>query len=268
MESPDGREVGAVYGLLSSLLALLREDGVTHVGCATDATVESFRNALFDGYKTGEGIDPDLHAQFPLAEEGLRALGLVVWPMEEVEADDALATAAARWADGVEQVVICTPDKDLAQCVRGDRVVLRDRRRKKVYDEAGVREKWGVPPAAIADLLALIGDAADGIPGLPGWGPKSTSTLLNAYGALEEIPLDPAEWTVKVRGAKRLAETLAERRDDALLYKRLATLRTDAPLAEDLPDLEWRGAPREAFQAFCARQGFDRIADRPHRWAE
>jgi len=269
MTSPDGREVGAVYGLLSSMLKLLREDDVTHVGCATDHTVTSFRNALYDGYKDGEGLEEELASQFPLAEEGLRALGVVVWPMVEFEADDALAAAADKWAGDprVEQVVIATPDKGLAQCVRGERVVLWDRRREKVYDEAGVIEKWGVPPSSIADLLALMGDAADGFPGLKGWGAKSSATALSHYGALEAIPADGASWEVKVRGAKKLATTLDEQREDAKLYKTLATLRTDVPLTEELDDLEWRGTPCGVFKAFCAKQGYDRLADRPHVWA-
>lgn len=270
MSSPDGREVGAVYGLLSSVLKLLRDDEVTHLGCATDHTVTSFRNGLYPGYKDGEGLEEALASQFPLAEEGLRALGVVVWPMVEFEADDALAAAAAKWAPDprVEQVLIATPDKDLAQCVRGQEVVLWDRRREIVYDEAGVVEKWGVSPGSIPDLLALMGDAADGFPGLKGWGAKSASTVLAHYRALEKVPQDPAAWAVKVRGAKRLAETLHGQLEDATLFKTLATLRTDVPLTEELDDLEWRGADREGFHAFCAKQGYDRLADRPHRWRE
>jgi 5'-3' exonuclease len=264
--SPDGQEVGAVLGLLGTVLALLRQDDVTHVGCATDHTVTSFRNELYGGYKDGEGLDPDLFAQFPLAEEGLRALGLVVWPMTEFEADDALGAAAAKWRDAVEQVVICTPDKDLAQCVVGTQSVLLDRRRKIVYDEDGVRAKWGVSPASIPDWLALVGDAADGFPGLKGWGAKSAATVLAHYGTIEAIPADPAGWEVKVRGAKRLAETLAAQRDDALLFKRLATIREDAPVPESLEALEWQGVPRAEFEAFCERLGLGRLAARPHRW--
>ena len=267
LSAPDGREVGAVHGLLGTLLKLLRDPEVTHVGCATDHVIESFRNALWAGYKTGEGIPPRLWEQFPLAEEGLRALGLVVWPMVEHEADDALATAAARWGEQVEQVLICTPDKDLAQCVRDQRVVLWDRRRELRYDDAGVRAKWGVPPPAIPDLLALVGDDADGLVGVPGFGLKSAAAALCRWGTLEAIPLDPDAWKgVPVRGAPRLTAALAEHRERTLLMKRLATLATDAPLPEQLGDLEWRGAPREVFQAFCARQGFGRLAERPHRW--
>lgn len=269
--APDGTDVAAVYGLLSSALSLLKDPTVTHLGCATDHTVESFRNHLFAAYKTGDGMPEQLAAQLPLAEEGLRALGLVVWPMIEFEADDALAAAAHRHRDEFDKVVICSVDKDLAQCVRGDHVVLWDRRREKVYDEPGVRAKWGVSPRSIPDLLALIGDVADGLPGVPGWGQKSAAALLEVYDAVAAIPLDAAAWTrdgVKVRGAERLARTLAERRDDALLYRQLATLRTDVPLAESVADLRWRGVPRDAFADFCRRMGFKRLPERPTRWAD
>jgi 5'-3' exonuclease len=266
--APDGREVGATRGLLRTLVALLREEGTTHVAVAFDHVVESFRNELFDGYKTGEGIDPDLFAQFPLAERATRALGLVCWPMVELEADDALASGAARWADAreVERVLLCSPDKDLAQCVRGERVVLLDRRRKAVIDDAGVREKFGVAPASIPDWLALVGDAADGIPGIPRWGARSASTLLARYGHIEAIPDDEARWEVKVRGAAGLAESLRARREEAALYRTLATLRLDAPLAEDLGDLRWRGAERETLEALCAELGEDRLMERVPRW--
>jgi 5'-3' exonuclease len=266
MRSPDGMEVGAVRGLISSVLALLRSDEVTHVAAATDHVIESFRNQLFDGYKTGEGVPADLLAQFPLAEDALRAVGLTVWPMVEFEADDALASGAAQYAGAVQQVVILSPDKDLAQCVTGDRVVTHDRLRRITYDEAAVRVKFGVGPESIPDLLALIGDTADGIPGIPGWGPKSAATVLSAYGHLERIPLDPADWAVPVRGQARLAATLATRRSDALLYKRLATLRRDVPLAEPLAMLRWRGAPRRAYGALCERLGFGDLALRPSQW--
>ena len=266
--APDGREVGAIRGLIGSTLALLREPGVTHVGAATDHVIESFRNHLFDGYKTGEGIAPELFAQFPLAEDGLRALGIVVWPMIEFEADDALATAAARFADQVDQVVILSPDKDLCQCVRGQRVVTHDRRRGKTYDDAGVLEKFGVPPAAIADLLALVGDTADGIPGIPGWGMKTAAAVLRVYGSIDKIPDDPGQWILKPRGAERLAATLAARRADAQLYKRLATLRTDAPLTETLADLQWRGVKHDAYATLCRELGFGDLAQRPTRWED
>ena len=240
----DGREIGASRGLARSLLGLVRNEGATHVAVAFDHVVESFRNEIFDGYKTGEGIEPELFAQFPLAEEVARALGCVVWPMVEFEADDALATAAARFRDDprVDRVLICSPDKDLAQCVTGDRVVCVDRRREKTLDEDGVREKFGVDPASIPDWLALVGDAADGIPGIPAWGARSAATVLAEYGHIDRIPDDPAEWSVTVRGAARLAENLRTRRDDAGLYCDLATLRTDVPLEESPDDLEWTGA--------------------------
>ncbi|MFI5367326.1 MAG: 5'-3' exonuclease H3TH domain-containing protein, partial [Candidatus Binatia bacterium] len=251
--SPDGREVGAIRGVIGSTLALLREPDVTHVGAATDHVVESFRNRLFAGYKTGEGVPPELMAQFPLAEEALRALGVVVWPMIELEADDALASAAARFAEQVDQVVILSPDKDLCQCVRGNRIVTHDRRRAKTYDDAAVQEKFGVPPASIPDLLALVGDPADGIPGIPGFGMKTAAAVLRMYGTIEQIPDDGRRWTVKIRGADQLAATLAAARSEALLYKHLATLRTDVPLCESLADLEWRGARRAEFQQLCRR---------------
>lgn len=266
--APDGREIGATRGLIGSMLALLHEPDVTHVGAATDQVIESFRNELFPGYKTGEGIDPDLWAQFPLAEEAMRALGMVVWPMREFEADDALATAAARFADDVVQVVILSPDKDLAQCVRGDRVVTFDRIRKRRYDEAAVVEKFGVPPRSIPDYLALTGDSADGIPGLPGWGPKSAAAVLAVYGRIEDIPDDPGKWLVAVRGSVRLAAALAENRPAAGLYKRLATLRTDANVTERLTDLQWRGVPRADFHALCDRLGLGALKERPRRWRD
>ncbi len=265
---PGGREVGAIRGLIGSTLSLLREPGVTHVGAATDHVVESFRNQLFAGYKTGEGVPPELMAQFPIAEDALRAIGVVVWPMVELEADDALATAAARWADHAEQVVILSPDKDLCQCVRGTHVVTHDRRRGKTYDDAAVREKFGVPPASIPDLLALVGDAADGIPGIPGFGMKTAATVLREYGTIENIPRDNMRWPATLRGADRLATTLSARRADALLYKRLATLRTDAPLLESLADLEWRGVRRSEFQRLCQQLGFGNLAERPTKWRD
>jgi 5'-3' exonuclease len=257
--APDGRQVGATRGFLRSMLYLLGQDGVSHVACAFDHVIESFRNDLYAGYKTGEGLDPDLLGQFPLVERAAAALGLVVWPMVEFEADDALATGAARWADagGVEQVVIATPDKDLAQCVRGTRVVCWDRRRGKVLDAEGVRLKFGVPPASIPDWLALVGDDADGYPGIPRWGAKCASSLLSRYGTIEAIPDDASCWDVDVRGAAAAAESLAARREEALLYRRLATLRTDVPLPEDLDGLRWRGPRREELRALCHEIGLD-----------
>jgi 5'-3' exonuclease len=265
-----GRPVGAIRGLLATLLSLLREPGVTHVACAFDHVIESFRNDLFAGYKTGDGIDPDLLAQFEPAERATAALGIVVWPMVEFETDDALATAAFRWrgAPGVEQVVICSPDKDLSQCVVGSRVVCRDRLRRTDRDEAGVVAKFGVPPASIPDWLALVGDAADGIPGIPGWGEKSAGAVLARYGTLEAIPDDAALWDVAVRGRDRLAASLRERREDAALYRRLATLRTDVPLAESLADIEWRGARRGGLEALCREIGAEGLLGRVSRWRE
>lgn len=267
---PDGTEVGAARGLLRSLVALLNEPSTSHVAIAFDHVIESFRNDMFAGYKTGDGIDPDLFGQFPLAEEVSRGLGLVVWPMVEFEADDAIATAAARFARSkrVDRVVLASPDKDLAQCVVGTRVVLLDRMRDRVIDEAGVHEKWGIGPASIPDLLALMGDSADGIPGIPRWGAKSCAAVLSHYGAIEKIPDDAAQWNVKVRGAAGLAQNLAERREEALLYKDLATLRTDVPLAEKLDDLAWRGADRTTLEAVCDRLGDKRSLERVPRWRD
>lgn len=266
MRAPDGREVGATRGLMRSMAALLR--GVTHVGVAFDTVIESFRNELFDGYKTGEGIDPDLWAQFPLAERATRAMGMVTWSMIEFEADDALCSAAARFAGdpGVEQVVICSPDKDLTQCVRGDRVVLWDRRNDKVLDEPGVAEKFGVPPASIPDYLALVGDSADGIPGVPRWGAKSAAAVLSRWGHVEDIPDDPDRWGVKVRGAKALATSLGEMREEATLYRTLATLRDDVPLEETLADVEWGGARRAELEALCEELGETTVLERIPRW--
>ncbi len=266
--APDGREVGAVRGLLQTMLTLLRQPDVTHVACAFDRVIHSFRNDLFAGYKTGEGTPPELLRQFPLAEQAVAALGLAVWPMVDLEADDALAAAAHRWQDapGVEQVVICSPDKDLSQMVRADRVVTLDRRKDVVMDEAGVRQRFGVAPASIPDYLGLVGDSADGIPGIPKWGAKSAAQLLTHYGHIEQIPDDPAEWEVKVRGATSLAASLRENRDVAHLYRQLATLRLDAPIPEELSQLEWRGVPREQYQQLCAELGFGRLAEAPGRW--
>lgn len=261
-----GEEVGATVGMLASLLSLVREEETTHVAVAFDHVIESFRNGLFAGYKTGEGVEPELMAQFPLAEKAAAALGLVVWPMVEFEADDALAAAAARWADSAGQVVVCSPDKDLAQTVRGARVVCFDRRRQITLDEAGVEAKFGVPPCSIPDYLALVGDSADGIPGIPRWGAKSTATVLARYRRIEDIPDDESDWDVRVRGAAALAENLAGSRDDALLYRRLATLRTDVPLAEELGDLEWRGAPRDDLMALLKRLDAENLAERVPRW--
>ncbi|PRQ09027.1 5'-3' exonuclease [Enhygromyxa salina] len=265
----DGREVGACRGLLRSMLSLLREPDTTHVAIAFDHVIESFRNDLYAGYKTGEGMDPALWAQFPLAERLADALGLVVWPMVEFEADDALATAAARWADvqGVEQVLLCSPDKDLGQCVRGDRVVLFDRRRKEIYDAAGIEEKFGVPPASIPDLLALVGDSADGIPGIPRWGMKSTAAVLKVYGHVSDIPDHDLAWSIKIRGAKGLAKSLREQRADAELFRVLTTLRTDVPLEQrELDELRWRGAKRDELTQICEEIGDVAALSRVPAW--
>lgn len=249
--SKDGLEVGAMIGVLKSIVQLLA-DGATHVAVATDHTVESFRNELWAGYKTGDGIEPELEAQFHPLEEALRSLGVAVWPMIEFEADDALATGAKRAAawTGVEQVLIATPDKDLAQCVDGDKVVQWDRRKNVIYGPDQVREKFGVGPKSIPDYLALVGDTADGFPGLPRWGAKSTATVLARYEHLEAIPTDAKDWDVKVRGGAKLAEILRDQKSDALLFKQLATLRGDVPLGESLTDLEWVGY-RDDFRAVC-----------------
>ena len=261
--SPDGCEVGATVGLLRSLAMLVTTPGVTHVGCAFDHVVESFRNELYAGYKTGAGVDPLLLAQFGPAERAVAALGLTVWPMVQFEADDALASAAARFRDepGVEQVVVCSPDKDLAQTVRGDRVVCWDRRRDVVLDEEGVIGKFGVSPASIPDWLALVGDAADGFPGIPGWGAKSAAAVLARFRHLDAIPDDPAQLGLSPGRAARLAESLAAHRDEAMLYRRLATLCEDVPLGESLADLEWRG-PAPDFAAVCRELGVEDLARR------
>lgn len=250
---PDGREVAAVRGVLASVLGMMKE-GATHVGVATDHVIESFRNDLWPGYKTGDGIDPDLFAQFHLLEEVLSAAGVVVWPMVEFEADDALAAAAEAAArdQRVERVVICTPDKDLAQCVRGTRIVQLDRRTRVTRDEAGVIQKFGVSPTSIPDYLALVGDSADGYPGLPGWGAKSSAAVLAKFIHLEAIPADWREWHVKAASASALADTLTRERERALLFRRLATLRTDIPLFDNVDQLLWDG-PTPAFAALAAR---------------
>ncbi len=249
----DGREVGALRGVLGSVLALL-EGGATHVGVATDHVIESFRNTLWKGYKTAEGIDPALLAQFHPLEDALRAMGVMVWPMVEFEADDALATAArvAAADPRVERVFLCTPDKDLAQCVVGRRVVQYDRRTGVIRGEDEVVKKYGVRPASIPDYLALVGDASDGYPGLPGWGPKTAAAVLARFEHLEAIPADPAAWQVRVRGAAKLAATLVEYRELARLFRELATLRADAPVDASVDALEWRG-PRPEFFELCAR---------------
>jgi 5'-3' exonuclease len=266
----DGREVGATRGIMRSLFALLREPDVTHVACSFDHVIESFRNDLFDGYKTSAGVPEDLLAQFSLAEHAAHALGIVVWPMVEFEADDAIAAAAHRWRDApeVEQIVLCTPDKDMAQCVQGTRIVCLDRLRRRILDEAGVIEKFGVPPASIPDWLALVGDSADGYPGVPRWGSKSAGAILAAYGHLEAIPDRESEWRVSVRGAAALAASLREHREEANLYRRLATLRIDVPLTEQLDDLRWRGARRDQLTALCRDMEDDGFLERVSIWRD
>lgn len=266
-KSPDGREVGATVGLLRSLVALLSKPDVSHVACAFDHIIESFRNELYAGYKTGEGVEPDLLAQFQLAEEAVAALGIVVWSMVEFEADDALATAAARFGSmkDVARVLICSPDKDLAQCVRGKKLVCWDRRRDIILDEEGVLQKFGVLPESIPDWLALVGDNADGYPGIPGWGAKSASVVLSRCKHLESIPSDFKQWGISVGRASALSENLESRREDAFLFRRLATLREDVPLKETLDDLRWRGA-RPELKEMCARLGVNDLPSRISMW--
>jgi 5'-3' exonuclease len=248
-----GEEVAATRGVLGSIAGLI-ESGVTYIGVATDHVIESFRNDLWPGYKTGEGVDPRLLSQFPLLEEALEAMGVVVWPMVELEADDALAGAARSLSKlpKVSRVYICSPDKDLAQCVRDDRVVQLDRRARQVRNEEGVREKFGVLPTSIPDYLALVGDTADGYPGLIGWGEKSASKVVDSYGHLEAIPRSAVDWKVEVRGADRLAKTLQENFKLALLFRDLATLRTNEPRIRSPNQVRWTG-PKPAFEAICKR---------------
>jgi 5'-3' exonuclease len=255
-------ELRAVRGVVTSMLGML-EGGATHLGVATDHVIESFRNGLWPGYKTGEGIDPVLYGQFEPLEEALRALGVVVWAMVEFEADDALAAAASMAAADprVEQVIVCTPDKDLAQCVRGDRVVQLDRRTREIRNESGVQQKFGVAPESIPDWLALVGDKADGFPGLPGWGARSAATVLARYRHLEDIPKQAARWDLSMRGTERLAATLVEQWERALLFRRLATLRADAPIGVDVDALTWKG-PRAEFSDWARRCGAPALHER------
>jgi 5'-3' exonuclease len=247
-----GREVGAVRGVLASVLGMIK-GGATHIAVATDRVIESFRNQLWPGYKTSEGVEPELMAQFPLLEDVLSAAGIVVWPMVEFEADDALAAGAALAEKDarVERGVICTPDKDLAQCVRGTRVVQLNRRTRVTLDEQGVIQKYGVPPLSIPDYLALVGDSADGYPGLAGWGAKSSAAVLAKFGHLEAIPKDVRDWHANATNAGALADTLRREWDNALLFRKLATLRSDIPLFEDVEELRWSG-PKPEFEAIAA----------------
>lgn len=258
-----GHEIAAVRGVVASVLGMFKE-GATHVGVATDHVIESFRNELWAGYKTGDGIEPDLWAQFPVLEEALVAAGIVTWPMVEFEADDALAAAAALAANDprVEQVIICTPDKDLSQCVSGTRIVQLDRRKRVTRDESGVIEKFGVTPASIPDYLALVGDSSDGYPGLPGWGAKSSAAVLAKFIHLEAIPADYREWHVNAANASSLAATLTRERETALLFRRLATLRTDIPLFNNVDELQWRGLTK-GYAEYKSR--FDSAATDPRK---
>ena len=269
LTAPDGRPAGAVLGIIQSLLLLLRECEVTHIACAFDHTIESFRNGLFPGYKSGAGVPPDLLAQFELAERAVGALGITYWPMAEFEADDAIATAVAqlRQDPAIDRIVICSPDKDMAQLVEDDRIVEFDRRRGEVLNERGVIGKFGVAPESIPDLLALAGDSADGIPGLPRWGAKSSAQVLARYPHIEDIPGDPEDWDVLVRGAQGLSKILTEYADEARLYKDLATLRTDVPLDASVELLEWKGVVEKDYLALCEELAFTRLTDLPHRWA-
>ena len=267
---PAGADRKATVGVAASLLALLHEadEAVTHLAVAFDNPIRSFRNDLFPDYKSDDGVPPELRAQFDAVEEAVRALGVTVWSMREHEADDGLASGARRFADEVEQVRIMTPDKDLGQCLRGTRVVQVDRRQKKVTDEAAFRAARGFGPESVPDFLALTGDTADGIPGLPGFGEKSAGTLIGAYAHIEAIPAYPSQWTVKPRGALQLAATLAERRDEAIFYRRLATLVDTVPLAESLEDLRFRGVPRARFESWCDALGTTTLRTAPRRWAD
>ena len=266
-KAPDGREVGATIQLMRSMLTLITRSGATHIAVAFDHEIRSFRNDLYAGYKTGDGIDPLLLGQFDLAEEAMAALGLVVWPMVAYEADDAIATAAWRFAKDsrVEQIVVCTPDKDLTQLVVGDQIVCWDRRREIIYDEKAVIEKYGVAPESIPDYLALVGDAADGIPGIAAWGAKSSATVLAKYLHIEAIDMDISQWDITTGRAKRLAQNLSENMEDALLYRKLTTLAGDVPIAETIDDLEWKGAA-ENLQAFCDALGLKDFVEKVPAW--
>ena len=264
-----GEEVGATIGFVRSVLGLLQGGEVTHIACAFDHVIESFRNDLFEGYKTGEGVDPLIISQFSLVEDAARAMGVAYWPMIEFEADDALASAAAQWSSNprVSQILICTPDKDLAQCVSDQRVVCFDRRNRVMIDKEGVRDKYGVDPSSIPDWLALVGDSADGIPGIRGWGKKSAATVLEHYKHLEGIPTRADEWVVHVRGARRLAHNLTEAWAEVQLYRQLATLRLDVELGFAVDDVKWAGVPRPVFEELCGRLEGPDLLERVPQWA-
>ncbi len=265
-QTPDGWEIGATEGILRSTLNLLQQEGVTHVGAAFDTVIESFRNHMYDGYKTGEGTPDELFAQFPIAERAMEAMGVTVWSMIEQEADDGLAAAAMKFVDEVDQVVILSPDKDMTQLFGHPKIVGYDRRKQMLVDADGVVEKFGVKPESIPDYLGLVGDTADGFPGLPGWGAKSSSTLLARYGHIENIPPSEDDWDVKVRGAAKLAATLRDNMELALLFRDIATLRTDADIPQSLADLEWKGAHRGEFEAVCDELGFNSLKSAPTKW--
>jgi 5'-3' exonuclease len=269
-ESPTGQDLKATVGVVASLLYLLHDasEDVTHIAVAFDNPIRSFRNDLYPFYKSDEGVEPALRAQFDTVEQAVRAIGVAVWSMKDFEADDGLAAGAARFRDQVDQVRIMTPDKDLGQCIRGTRVVQVDRRQMKTTDEAAFRERRGFAPQSMADYLALTGDSADGFPGLPGFGEKTAGMLIGAYEHLEAIPLDASQWKVKPRGAAQLVATLAERRDEALLYRKLATLAEDAPVATSLAEVQFRGVPRPEFEAWCETVGSRTLASVPRRWRD
>lgn len=265
---PSGLDAKATVGIVESMLALLHDtdEAVTHIAVAFDNPIRSFRNDLYAEYKSDDGVPPELRAQFDAAERAVRAIGVTVWSMREYEADDGLASGARRFSDQVEQVRILTPDKDLGQCIRGERVVQVDRRQRKVTDESAFRAARGFGPHSMTDFLALTGDSADGFPGLRGFGKKSASMLIGAYDHLEQIPADPSNWKVKPRGAIQLAATLVENRDDAFLYRRLATLVDTVPFDESLDDLKFNGVPRARFERWCEELGVERLKTVPKRW--
>ena len=265
---PSGKDAKATVGIVESMLALLHDahEAVTHLAVAFDNPIRSFRNDLYLPYKSDEGVPPELRSQFDGAEDAVRAIGVTVWPMREYEADDGLASGARRFRDRVEQVRIMSPDKDLGQCILGDRVVQIDRRQKKETNESAFRAERGFGPDSMADFLALAGDSADGFPGLPGFGKKTASMLVGAYERIEQIPADSADWQVRPRGATQLAATLVAHRDDALLYRKLATLVDTVPLAESLDDLQFNGVPRERFERWCDALGVERLKTVPKRW--
>ncbi len=265
-QTPEGWEIGAVEGLLRSTINLLGQEDVTHTGAAFDSVIESFRNDMYEGYKTGEGTPPELYAQFPVAERAMEALGVTVWSMIEFEADDALAAAALKFVDEVEQVIILSPDKDMTQLFGNPKIVGYDRRNQMLVDADGVREKFGVDPESIPDYLGLVGDTADGFPGLAGWGAKSSSTLLAEYGHIEQIPASEGDWSVTVRGASKLAATLRENMSLALLFRDIATLRPDAPVPQSLDEIRWQGADKDLWEALCDELGFTTLRTAPQKW--